>query len=545
MKNKFFSTLWTFLLLGSALHAQDIVSQDFFAAVVNNCNGTADVCLDIPLESSAGYTFLADDAPYAGEITGCAWDTLLNYDYSGLFGQGSQGPYLVTDWTVNGETFSGQFQDIPALVALMNEWNPEGNWVHNPAGTSVDGGQPDGSYGFINITVLSNGMPAMLGFGYNINAQGMTLTFSTGTHNVIITETATGITDNFVVSVLCQPTTETKTITLTEGETETSCLDFSELTGGTFGTIAAGCNSGNEGIAEFSLVDAGSCVEVSALNAGTDSACFIAADAAGNTDTTYFTVNVMPLVTEPFYFENTIPANQEVYQLCLDQSELLGEIESIENICAEESGAFVSFTLDAATNCVKYAGLECDGTENACIVLCDNLGICDTTFMTITVDNTVCQPQPEYVENTIYQGQFGSYCFNTNDLPGSLISIENACEGTDNVDFILDELTFCVDYEGITVGTSNACVVVTDDLGNTDTTYFTVNVITPQVSVVTDVILPDEMMTYCPETGELPGNTYTISNICEESSGENVIFNIDDVSLCLDATALSIGTDTA
>jgi gliding motility-associated-like protein len=250
-------------------------------------------------------------------------------------------------------------------------------------------------------------------------------------------------------------------------------------------------------------------------------------------------------MTMPVYLNDVIPANQEVYQVCLDTLELPGTVVSIENICEEESGEFVSFTLDEDTYCVKYAGLECDGIENACILICDNLGICDTTFIEITVDNTVCQPEPEYINNTIYQGQFFEYCFDVNDLPGTLETIENVCEDSDFVEFTLDEDSYCVTYEGIEVGQDNACFVVTDDLGNTDTTYFNINVITPIVeTVILNQNIGDEE-TFCPSTEELPGNEYTIFNICEESSGENVIFNIDDVSLCLNTTALSIGTDTA
>ena len=546
MKNKIAFIIQALFLLGTiTIQAQSIMTEDFYAVTVSDCNAEAGICIDISLEDSENYTFTQDGAPYTGGITGCEFDTVFNYSYNSFYGQGNLGPYMLNAWTVNEETFSGQFDDLNGLLALMNNADADGNWQLDPGSLLIYGGDTENTYSTLDITVMSNGLPSNLGYNFGITAQGITLRFATGTHIVTVTDNETSETDEFTVSVLCQPTAETMQVTLQEGATETVCMDFSELQGGNFATIAAGCDSGNTGIIDFNLVEAGTCVEFTAEGAGADSVCFIATDAAGNQDTTYFIVNVLPLTTEPFFFANTIPANQEVYQLCLDMSELQGDPVSLENICPEDSGNFVSFTLDNETNCVKYAGLDCDGTENACIVLCDNVGICDTTFLEITVDNTVCQPQPEYIENTIYQGQFDDFCFEASDLPGTLVSIENVCESIGFVEFTLDENTFCVDYEGLTVGTDNACLVLTDDLGNTDTAYLTVNVITPQVDIVTDVLTIGAEREYCPQTGELPGESYTIFNICEESSGDNVIFNIDDVSLCFNATALSIGTDTA
>jgi gliding motility-associated-like protein len=533
------------MLLVVGLAAQNIVTEDTFVVTVNNCNDEAMVCLDIALEDSDNYSFTADGTLYEGSISGCDFDTLFNYDYSTLFGQGNQGPYMLNSWTVNGETFSGQFQNVEELTAKMNEWNPAGNWMLSTANTNIIGGETSSTYGMLNITVMANGTPALLGFNYNITSEGIALQFPVGVHNVIATDNTTGETDDFTVTVSCQAIAETVDVNVMEGQSETVCLDFSELMNGEANTVMVGCDSGNDGIADLGLINSGTCVEITGLAVGAETACFIATDAAGNQDTTYFNVNVLPIMTMPVYLNDVIPANQEVYQVCLDTLELPGTVVSIENICEEESGEFVSFTLDEDTYCVKYAGLECDGIENACILICDNLGICDTTFIEITVDNTVCQPEPEYINNTIYQGQFFEYCFDVNDLPGTLETIENVCEDSDFVEFTLDEDSYCVTYEGIEVGQDNACFVVTDDLGNTDTTYFNINVITPIVeTVILNQNIGDEE-TFCPSTEELPGNEYTIFNICEESSGENVIFNIDDVSLCLNTTALSIGTDTA
>lgn len=532
------------LLLTNVVSAQDLVTETAFEVTVTNCNDKGNVCIDIPLEDLQNYSFNDNGAAYNGGVGACDFDTLINYNYNTLFGQGSQGPYMLNQWMVDGQTFSGQFADIPELVSMMNEWDSEGSWEHSEADLSILGGAASTDYSMMNITVVSNGTPALMGYNFNIIAQGVTLEFSTGEHTVTVTENGTGMTDEFTVSVACMPTAEMLEIEIYEGQSETLCFDFTELTNGEAAQVLTACNPTEE-FADFGLLDGGACVEVNGVTAGAETACFIATDAEGNTDTTYVEVLVLANNTASTEFTDEIPANQEVYQLCVDLSELPGTPVSIENVCPEESGTFVSFTLDEENYCVKYAGLECDGTEQACIVVCDDNQICDTTFMTIYVDNTVCQPQPETINNTIYQGQSLMYCFNTNDLPGTLVSIENVCEGSGNVDFILDEENYCVEYEGLTVGQDNACVVVSDDLGNTDTSYFNINVISPITDTIEETLILGESETFCVSTAELPGDSYTIFNNCEDSSGENVTFVVNDVSLCIDVTALSIGIDTA
>jgi len=68
--------------------------------------------------------------------------------------------------------------------------------------------------------------------------------------------------------------------------------------------------------------------------------------------------------------------------LCLDTLDLPGNLVSISNACAGNSGEFVSFNpLDAP--CISYSGVE-PGTDIGCIVICDDLGVCDTTYLVVT-----------------------------------------------------------------------------------------------------------------------------------------------------------------
>ncbi|MEM9819519.1 MAG: gliding motility-associated C-terminal domain-containing protein, partial [Bacteroidota bacterium] len=70
--------------------------------------------------------------------------------------------------------------------------------------------------------------------------------------------------------------------------------------------------------------------------------------------------------------------------LCLTSEDLPGNLISVENACEDSSGEFVLFEIDGQ-NCISCIGMDI-GTDSACIVLCDDRGICDTTFLYITVE---------------------------------------------------------------------------------------------------------------------------------------------------------------
>ena len=94
----------------------------------------------------------------------------------------------------------------------------------------------------------------------------------------------------------------------------------------------------------------------------------------------------------PDYVTDTLDINQtEGY--CLDLNELVGDVTSITNYCATTSGEAVIFEIDNATACITITSFQ-EGTEEACIVVCDDLGICDTTHFLITVTEDITNITP-------------------------------------------------------------------------------------------------------------------------------------------------------
>ena len=71
---------------------------------------------------------------------------------------------------------------------------------------------------------------------------------------------------------------------------------------------------------------------------------------------------------------------------CMDSTQLGGDLILINNIC-ENIGGIVNFSLDTLTYCTEVIASQI-GQESACIIVCDNFGICDTTILVINITET-------------------------------------------------------------------------------------------------------------------------------------------------------------
>ena len=441
----------------SVLQAGTIFPVDSIRTQTFDCSGNLGVCIGIPAAELSKYTILQNGMPYGGNVSGCDFDTIITYSYNTLLGAGNLGPYRLDSWTVNGQVFSGTFANIPALVTMLNQFDPVGNWVNQPNSLTIKGGAPGNTYSNMQVTVLINNTPSTLGMNFGLNPQGTLLEFTAGDHTLIAIENATGLKDTLIVTVEC---------------------------------IA------------------------------------------------------LPVTTIIY---DTIQANEYPYSICMNNSELLGIPTSITNICPAESGEFVLFHVDTTTFCVKYQGIKCGGQEKACIVVCDDAGMCDTTEIIVTVDFSLCHKISQKWTDTILVNFTKTICLDTSGLLGPVVNVENVCpnESGTSVVFEYDETTHCVTYTGIKAGTERACYLMQDALGNMDTAYVCVTTRLPQSGIIIDTLLLGQNETYCIDTTELAGNIVSIQNFCPASSGQAVNFVPNNVSLCVEAQSLAIGTDTA
>lgn len=273
----------------------------------------------------------------------------------------------------------------------------------------------------------------------------------------------------------------------------------------------------------------------------------IAVDFATNTTDTLLVMVQCLVLPPPVYLYDTIQADSLPNIICFNNFNFTGAPMSIENICPDDSGNYVDFYLDEDNFCIKYAGLRCGGTEQACIVVCDDIGFCDTTYLVVTVDGSLCQTQGRKLLDTLLINFTGVHCLDINSLPSDVISIENICpdESGESVDFEFDPVTHCITYTAFAPGLDQACFLMTDAYGNTDTTTLCIYVRLPETGTIIDTIGIGSLETYCFDTTELAGNIVSITNFCPDLSGTAVDFTVNNVSLCLLTEGIAMGTDTA
>ena len=254
-----------------------------------NCDYTdLSTCLDISYSDLPKYDFELNGQPFTGAFDICGFSSEHYYTYVSVPGMGAAGPYTLEDWTVNGQHFSGVFDDIQELVALMNSLDPAGNWQLDEQGFVIIGGG-NNQYGALKVRQNSTGAVAVMDVNTNTSAGNAIVTLPEGENTFVATRKADGFSDTLTVMVAC-----------------------------------------------------------------------VHAD----------------------YFANVIDQNQ-VDTICLDLDEIMGEVTGLENICQSNSGA-VQLELIPGTWCIQCVGME-PGQTSACFVLCDDYGICDTTYIDVEV----------------------------------------------------------------------------------------------------------------------------------------------------------------
>lgn len=228
--------------------------------------------------------------------------------------------------------------------------------------------------------------------------------------------------------------------------------------------------------------------------------------------------------------------------ICLDGVELLSSMDT----------SFVGCDLPDITNlsllndsCYVFTG-QLPGTDTTCLVICDSLGICDTTIVIIEVTEPT---MPSKIwSDTIFVGDIVRVCCDSSELnlDGPVANISNLCQGLGNaaVSFSLDTTDFCLTYEGLMPGIDTACMQFCDDFGVCDTIPFIIQV-TLDETLFDTIYLGVDTVTLCLDTLAMDFEANSFFNDCPVGSQPNVNFDIETNSLCITYSGISIGVDTA
>ncbi len=242
------------------------------------------------------------------------------------------------------------------------------------------------------------------------------------------------------------------------------CFDESFLNlGGPVATIENICPVPPVSVVDFTINEADHCLGYLGVGLGIDSVCVRLCDALGNCDT----VNVLVAVVPGEFVFDTVFVGVESGVFCVNDS-LPGNIVSVTNVCAD--GEEVLFQINGT--CVEYFG-NAVGQDTACIRVENEFGDIAIYQLIISVVTTTTA----VFCDSVFIGEVLEFCLDTTELPGAYDNFEIVCDAASlNVEFLLNPVSLCVRYEGLTLGQDTFCVAVCDEFGICDTTNICITV---------------------------------------------------------------------
>ncbi|MEM8907141.1 MAG: hypothetical protein AAGD05_04780, partial [Bacteroidota bacterium] len=345
--------------------------------MATDCDTLTSICVSIDPNNLVNYTITDNGELYSNGFLGCDLDSIYTYSVSAL---NQPGNYTLNSWQVNNVFFSmGNFVSIQELLDSMNVWDPAGDWEQ--VGVSLVGGDFNNTYGSLVASQfgieLVNSEPTL-----NLRPRGTQLALDTGFHELILMDSIAGCVDTFALHILCDDfsplPTDTIPLELLLSFTDTFCIDTTVLPG-IIDTIFNICESESGDFLEFGVLETEYCIEYTALDIGTEPACIVICDDQARCDTTVLQVRVIPPTVDTVMQELVFG---EADQYCIDTTELAGTIDTLFNICPENSGTNIDFDLDQQALCVRFTGVGL-GDDQACLVICDAFGFCDTTILMV------------------------------------------------------------------------------------------------------------------------------------------------------------------
>ena len=269
------------------------------ATITNAClSDSAKVCVDIPQENITNYAITVDGAPYNAGYEGCKFDTVTGYQYYSIPGKGTTGPYTLNYWVYNGDSIKNKtFGNVAALVDSMNTWNPSGNWTINPVQYFIQGGDHTKSYGDMRITQQQTLSVGNLLFNVQLLPKATNLFIKKGASSIVFKNMITGCADTLSSVIACITPQHLESF-LVVGQSDTMCIDGSQLVGRNYKIKTLNATSVPSTIAEMTILGGTTCVKVVAKTVGTVNSIYVIADEFGLTDTTYMTVHVSELIAK-------------------------------------------------------------------------------------------------------------------------------------------------------------------------------------------------------------------------------------------------------
>ncbi|MEZ4931212.1 MAG: gliding motility-associated C-terminal domain-containing protein [Saprospiraceae bacterium] len=316
----------------------DILVEDT-VIVQANCNfGDPLFCFDVPYEELSNYAFNLNGEPYDAEFGPCDYLRERYYTMGALVALGD-GDFQLDNWSVNGKTHSGEFQNVAELINMLNAWDPMGNWILDPLTHNLEGGLRQNYYSSIQVTNKGNGTIYELTLYQFYAPNSSYLILPPGDNDLVITRLDDGVIDSVHIRAFCV-TPDFVEMTMPVGTTDTICFDLSELSGAVEAVFNP-CLNGVDNAAEFVVLNDEICTEVYGIFPGEAEACFVICDDIGVCDTTYVLISVydedLQLVPDSLCTPKDVPIVGEV----LLNDHINNDIISVEVIVPPNHGTVV------------------------------------------------------------------------------------------------------------------------------------------------------------------------------------------------------------
>jgi gliding motility-associated-like protein len=357
---------------------------DTLLFISTNCNGIARGCVPISFDDIVNYNVIDNGALYGLGFSGCAEDSVLSYQVSALPSGG--GPYELTEWKINGQTFSGNFLNFNGLIVLMNQLDiSSNNWSLQGAGF-IRSVNHSANYGPLKIK-SAGGITAVFNPSLLLVPLGTEMRFASGIHKLIFRSIQTACSDTLIVDALCFDCAPIHSYPLNaQGNISWKTTQCNQDT--VFCT-----NIPNIELGQYAITDNGTpflnftlCGNFIGmlLDTGFHQLYF-----KNPTTTCEWNVDFL-LECKTVLNEQSIPVNVPLgstVEVCLDSSFINSPITSITNICEMEGSTLVGYAFNSQNWCVQITGQN-PGVDTLCIQLCNALSECADYILLINVSNT-------------------------------------------------------------------------------------------------------------------------------------------------------------
>ncbi len=293
-------------------------------------------------------------------------------------------------------------------------------------------------------------------------------------------------TTNIIIEVIPEP--DTFEVDMLLGFSDTLCIDTTGLPG----NITSFNNFCFQDDINLFLNEDTYCVEFMGISLGTDTICIQICDDLGFCNETFIIVNIESQTIDSIETEIVVGmANTDT--ICIDTTELAGTITLINNYCLNQSGTFVDFDI-LDDYCVSFEGLLPEGSDTACIEICDEFGFCDTTILVVnTLENMAIDPPVAIDDDTITvtNTPVDINILDNDTLNSSLIDIEIISDPENGV--VVLNPNFDVTYipnEGF-CGAVDSFIYFIETLGGTDMATVFIEVLCDEL-VIYNGISPNE-----------------------------------------------------